>query len=107
MMFNPPFFSFPFGRRYPMPYYNAPKMPSGPVDNFDKVDEIKLNSEFKQDKTIQEKHDFDDYNSQVFNIMGITLYFDDLLIIFLLFFLYSEGVKDDMLFIALLLLLLG
>ena len=43
----------------------------------------------------------------VFEIFGINLYFDDILIIFLIFFLYKEGVKDDYLFIALLLLLLN
>lgn len=104
MMFNSPFFGFPFGRRYPMPYYNTPKLP---VENFNNVNENLLNTEFKHDKSFEKNMDFDDYNSQVFNIMGMTLHFDDILIISLLFFLYSEGVKDDMLFIALLLLLLG
>ena len=46
-------------------------------------------------------------NNQIFlSILGIDLYFDDLLILCLLFFLYQEGVKDEMLFICLLLLLL-
>ena len=40
-------------------------------------------------------------------ILGIKLYFDDLIIISLLFFLYSEGVNDYYLFITLILLLLG
>ena len=40
-----------------------------------------------------------------FEIFGIKLYFDDILIICILFFLYSEKVKDDELFICLLLLL--
>ena len=104
MMFSPPFFGFPFGRRYPMPYYNTPKFP---VDNDNNINENQLNAKINQDKKNQDNEIFNDYNSQIFNIMGITLHFDDLLIIFLLFFLYSEGVKDDMLFIALLLLLLG
>lgn len=43
----------------------------------------------------------------VLEVLGIRLYFDDILIIGLLFFLYSEGVKDDFLFIVLILLLLG
>lgn len=43
----------------------------------------------------------------ILEILGIKLYFDDILIIGLLFFLYSEGVKDDFLFIVLILLLLG
>ena len=104
MMFNSPFFEFPFARRYPMPYYTTPKLP---VENINHINKAMVNTQFEHDKNIDGNINFDDYNSQVFNIMGITLHFDDLLIIFLLFFLYSEGVKDDMLFIALLLLLLG
>lgn len=45
--------------------------------------------------------------SPVFEIFGIKLYFDDILLISLIFFLYSEGVKDQSLFIALILLLLS
>ena len=41
-----------------------------------------------------------------FEIFGIRLYFDDILLICLLFFLYNEGVKDKLLFISLILLLL-
>ena len=104
MMFNSPFFGFPFGRRYPMDYYNTLKLP---VDKIDNASKISSNTLIKHYKENDENINFDDYNSQTFNIMGITLQIDDLLIIFLLFFLYSEGVKDDMLFIVLLLLLLG
>ncbi len=43
----------------------------------------------------------------ILEILGIKLYFDDILIIGLLFFLYNEGVKDEFLFIILILLLLG
>lgn len=39
------------------------------------------------------------------NILGIKLYFDDLIILFLLFILYKEKVKDNELMICLLLLL--
>lgn len=42
-----------------------------------------------------------------FEIFGIKLYYDDILIIFLIFFLYQEDVKDQYLFIALILLLLS
>ena len=41
-----------------------------------------------------------------FEIMGLKLYLDDILLISLLFFLYNEGVQDESLFIALVLLLL-
>lgn len=46
----------------------------------------------------------DDY---LFDLFGLKLYFDDILILSLLFFLYIEGVKDEMLFISLLLLLIS
>ena len=42
-----------------------------------------------------------------FDLFGIKLYFDDVLILSLLFFLYNEEVKDEGLFLALLLLLIS
>jgi hypothetical protein len=48
-----------------------------------------------------------DSDSQYFDLFGIRLYFDDILILCLLFFLYQEKVDDQLLFIALLLLLLS
>ena len=42
-----------------------------------------------------------------FQFLGITLYFDDILIIILLIFLYNQGVKDQLLFISLIMLLLS
>jgi len=46
-------------------------------------------------------------DSDFFEIMGIKLYLDDIIIIGLLFFLYNEGVKDQFLFISLILLLMS
>lgn len=48
-----------------------------------------------------------DLNSPIIEILGIKLYLDDLIIIGLLFFLYKEGVQDEILFGILLLLLLS
>ena len=42
-----------------------------------------------------------------FDLFGIKLYFDDVLILSLLFFLYKEEVKDEGLFLALILLLIS
>lgn len=42
-----------------------------------------------------------------FEIFGLKLYFDDILLICIIFFLYNEGVKDQWLFITLILLLLS
>lgn len=41
------------------------------------------------------------------SLFGIDLYFDDILLVCLIFFLYQEGVEDDWLFIVLVLLLIG
>lgn len=43
----------------------------------------------------------------IFEIFGIKLHSDDILLIFLIFFLFKEGVKDEYLFISLILLLLS
>ncbi len=50
---------------------------------------------------------FSDIEEPIFEILGIQLYLDDIIILGLLFFLYQEGVQDEMLFIALILLLLS
>ena len=47
------------------------------------------------------------YNEPIFEFMGIKLYLDDLLILGLLFILYTEGVEDEMLFLSLILLIVG
>lgn len=45
--------------------------------------------------------------NEFLDIFGIKLYFDDLIIISLIFFLYTEGVTDYYLFITLILILLS
>lgn len=57
-----------------------------------------------QSKKISESSDEE---KPFFNLFGISLYFDDILLICLIFFLYQEGVKDQNLFLALILLLLS
>lgn len=70
--------------------------------------------ENKQEKTGTRKQNIkvenpkkEEKHSPIFEIFGIKLYFDDILLIALIFFLYDEGVQDNMLFIALILLLLS
>lgn len=43
----------------------------------------------------------------VLDLFGLKLYFDDVLILSLIFFLYKEDVKDEGLFLALVLLLIS
>ena len=46
-------------------------------------------------------------DEEIFDFFGLKLSFDDLLILFILFFLYKEDTKDPYIFIALILLLLN
>lgn len=50
---------------------------------------------------------FYDIETPIFEVFGIQLYLDDIIILGLLFFLYQEGVQDEMLYIALILLLIS
>lgn len=64
------------------------------------------NSSFPSNKKNNSKSNSDDEN-YFFELFGLKLYFDDILLICLIFFLYQEGVKDDELFLSLVLLLLS
>lgn len=46
-------------------------------------------------------------DSVMFELFGIKLFQDDILLICLIFFLYNEGIKDEFLFVVLILLLLS
>lgn len=121
-----PFFRFP----YPNYYYRYNPYYSPRVQSFDaqhpnlqktenKIDnETKPNENINNTRKISPKYNsFANFNfsnlfssnleDPILEILGITLYFDDILILGLLFFLYTEGVKDEFLFICLILLLLG
>lgn len=104
---NFPYYGFPFSpyRRY---NYN-------PYIISDKSNNIKTNStSVYKEKILTEntssKSDIpkDDINNDpyLFDLFGLKLYFDDILLVCLIFFLYNEGVKDEGLFFALILLLL-
>lgn len=109
---------FPFlGYSYPYPYY-----PHYPITSHSKK-EINKNEISTQkdtdDPSTQRKipsksnpirfhfEGFSDPNQIILEILGIKLYLDDLIILGLLYILYQEEVKDEMLFICLILLLLS
>ena len=50
---------------------------------------------------------FFDKNEPVVNLSGLKIYLDDIIIVSLIYILYKEDVKDDVLFISLLLLLIS
>lgn len=59
------------------------------------------------DKKTENNRTIQKDDEPAFEIFGIKLYFDDILIIALIFFLYNEGVRDNFLFISLILILLS
>lgn len=137
MMYSYPFFSFPhFGKYthyYPSrtPIVRQPtrgEMPSSPYArsmNVKRLDwykeqkreppkaEVKEKSSSKKAPTgfsflnnllhQEDRGEDEDF----FNLFGLKLYHDDILLIGLIFFLYQEDVKDQYLFFALILLLLS
>ena len=87
------------------------------MNSFSKPSNVNSVDDFKDtyDRVSDEKNrnlgsddfDNDSDNLDFFEIFGLKLYFDDILLICIIFFLYNEGVKDQGLFIALILLLLS
>ncbi len=129
MIFYNPYINMPYYNRYSRYGYYYPnysKNNANPPnskyskdnncsnkDYFDERKDLKDNNKkyvsntyFKSEKTKDSSSDFSE-DSPLFQIFGINLYFDDILLICLIFFLYQEGVKDEGLFIALILLLLS
>ena len=76
------------------------------ISNTNKVSSSKKNNTFPLPFTF-DFSGLSDSDSPILELLGIKLYLDDIIILCLLFLLYKEDVKDEMLFIALILLLLG
>lgn len=64
--------------------------------------ENQVNTEKLTENDIESNND-----DNIFEIFGIKLHSDDILLICLIFFLFKEGVQDEYLFISLILLLLS
>lgn len=127
MIYNFPFYPQYSGRMYPSYSHNRYKN----VNNSKpKASKIANNSEYFNNKSINNyninnrenrkssnnkndnfdnnnRNSFLSNNNVIFEIFGIKLHYDDILLICLIFFLYKEGVKDESLFISLILLLLS
>jgi len=92
----------PFYRtRYMVPY----KEYSNNIYSYKKKNEDLNNKNKSKPKNIEKKESKE--NKDSVNIFGLNLHLDDIILIALLIILFSEGVKDEMLFIILILLLLG
>lgn len=106
-----PFYGFPYN---PYPYHSnfrninrsqnvrKPYSPSN-FSNCNTENISNLNNSNFDNKKDLPNDNFNDF----FEILGLKLTFDDLLIVCILFFLYKEDVKDTYLYIALILLLLS
>lgn len=124
-MGNFPFFKFPYPnyyyRHYPHPYpMKQRETPKQKVEDDEENKEMEKDTEtrhFESKKISSKYHSFANFNvsnlfssnleEPILEILGIQLYLDDIIILSLLFFLYTEGVQDELLFIALILLLLS
>ena len=127
-----PFFRFPFypySRAYPRNIYSVPnstvqdnervlnhksfncteirKIGDISAENKENMHEKKSSKYYNVGPIFINTNGFSDKEQPVLEISGRKLYLDDLIILSLLFFLYKEDVKDDMLFILLILLLIG
>ena len=114
--FRPPFLGYPYNNFYNYqkqtysPYY-IPRKKSTIENTVTEQKNLNSNNTSFSNTTssIDEKKDSvsEPNNDYFFEIFGLKLYFDDILLICLIFFLYEEGVKDYELFISLILLLLS
>lgn len=93
-----PFFNN-FNYSYSYQYKNLPYK----TTNFSETNQNQDTSvNYKKQKNSSQNNE-----NYFFELFGLKLYFDDVLLICLIFFLYQEGVKDEELFISLILLLLS
>ena len=135
MMYNSPFFNYPYYRKFSKKdkdNYLTKQYPNNPyssntiytpnynlanyynsflTQNVPKNNSIKSinSSKCNFQKPLENKNNKDEetFQQELFELFGLKLYFDDILLICLVFFLYNEGVKDYYLFISLILLLLS
>lgn len=136
MIFPYPYFHFPYYHRpsrygyyYPHPSTSSQKRPSVESIKFTEPtkpsinrpqygNQTNLGTSTKTSKAVhtptkhschtqKEEEPSCSEDSPLFQIFGLNLYFDDILLVCLIWFLYQEGVKDEGLFIALILLLLS
>lgn len=127
-MANFPFYRHPYNRYYGFPsyqpLYNNMNIPNATDKSADTpINDTEASNNLEEDKPLVNKKNSSRYNSfgpihfqnpfsmdaenPILEILGIKLYLDDIVILSLLFFLYKEGVKDEMLFLSLILLLLS
>ena len=75
--------------------------------NYEKKEENKKNTSSYYSNMNNSSSSITSKNKVIFSFLGINLYLDDIIILAIIYFLYSENIKDDMLYIILFLLLLS
>ena len=110
MPFHSPFnLPYLFRPNYRYNYY-TPQYAKEPYNDNHKSQESLDNTpkEIKSEDSRSNQNTASNESSEyLFEIFGLKLYLDDVLIMCILYFLYTEGVQDQELFICLILLLLS
>lgn len=101
-MFNIPFYGFP--NRYPYYYHYNKNFLNLSNKNLKQDKENSITNSYELSNTINSTLNTE-HEQPIFEILGIKLFLDDLIILGLLIFLYQQNVKDEMLYIILFLLL--
>lgn len=99
MIPNYPYFGLPNYIRYVSPPPPPPKPAQVPPPQKKKI----VGPTKKENNT----NKFSQEAQPLLNFLGISLYFDDVLLLCIIFFLYNEKVNDPYLFFSLVLLLLN
>lgn len=105
-MFRFPYYGYPYNYYKYYNHYNNlnQQIAKSEIDNSEKKESI-TNSESISNTNNSKRSSNSD--QAIFEIMGIKLYLDDLIILGVLYFLYEQNVKDEMLYIILFLLLIS
>lgn len=118
MMFNYPYIGYPFYNNYNRyssnytnnPWHNQSIHKKSNKNNLNNNNDTNLLSSSNENNKYKNNCNNEKNNTKSkldhIDILGIDLYFDDILLILLIYFLYTEGVKDIYLFFVLVLLLL-
>lgn len=115
---RPPYmnFPFPFYRNYSgvqPPFQTIPEAKVNDNTNNSRASIsnnkiLNLENEEENKRGFKAKNKSNKYpDDYLFDLFGLKIYSDDVLLVSLIYFLYSEGVKDDGLFLVLILLLLS
>ena len=108
MPFHLPFFPYYWKPNYRNTYNNQGNTDKNIPLVIQKEDNTKKQKDTNKEDSNNRNNSYCEESSEYFfEIFGLKLYFDDILIICILYFLYTEGVQDQELFICLILLLLS